>query len=168
MSKIRTWAGWTYRFSFQTPSALRHDYVSESPILSVSVVVSWTALLFSLSQGKPLFHCFGLSDGLMCLVLVSEKFRRQRDSNITRKKPSEFWSNAFGTPPWLHNRFFEYIGVGRSILNCCVTFFLFLVKLITFLYLGLSEGLTLCWIMVSEKWRCQQDSNVRRKTQSDL
>ena len=89
MRKIGTWAGWTYLISIQTPSALRLDCISESLVLSVSVIRSW---------------------------IVS------------------------------------------------VTFFLFLEKLNIFLYLGLFEGLTLCWIKLSEKCRSQQHSNLPRKT----
>ena len=53
---------------------------------------------------------------------------------------SNFYSDSVSTPPWLHFRISSFIGVGHSILNCCVTFFLFLEKLNIFLYLGLLCG----------------------------
>ena len=81
---------------------------------------------------------------------------------------SGFYSDSVSTQPWLHFRIANFISVGHSILNCCVTFFLFLEKLNIFLYFGLSEGLTLCWIKVSEKYRSQQHSNLRRKTPADF
>ena len=52
MSKIGTWAGWTYRISIQTPSALRHDCVSESLVLSVSVIRSWIVVWLSSSFSR--------------------------------------------------------------------------------------------------------------------
>ena len=42
------------------------------------------------SQGFTFFGCFGVSDGLMYWVLVSEKFRSQKDSKLWRKTPSDF------------------------------------------------------------------------------
>ena len=59
-------------------------------ILLVSVIVSWTVLLFFSPKELPLFHCFALSDGWMCWVLVSGKCRSQQDSNFRRKTPSDF------------------------------------------------------------------------------
>ena len=37
---------------------------------------------------------------------------------------SNFYSDSVSTPPWLHFRISSFIGVGHSILNCCVNFFL--------------------------------------------
>ena len=71
---------------------------------------------------------------------------------------SDFYSDSVTTPPWLHFRISSFIGVGHSILNCCVTFVPFLKKLIISFYLGFSQGLALCWIKVSEKSRSQQHS----------
>ena len=70
----------------------------------------------------PLFRYFGLSDGFMCWILLSEKFRSQQDSNLRRKTPSDFESDALTTRPWLHDGGFTFICVGHWLLNCCVSF----------------------------------------------
>ena len=97
----------------------------------LSVIVCWTAVWV---LGN--YHCLGASDRSICWVVWTEYLQSQQDSNLSRKNPSEFWSNALSTPPWLHNRFSKYIGVGHSILNCCFTLFLFLEKVKNFSFFG--------------------------------
>ena len=81
--------------------------------------------------------------------------------------PSDFYSHSLSTPPWLQFEFSTFFGVDLSFSNCPVTSFHFLKELPVFPYFGLSKGL-ISRIMTSEKFRSQQDSNFRRKTQSDF
>ena len=82
----------THRISNQTPSALRHYCISESLVLSVSIIRSWIVVWLSSSFEKlNIFLYFGLSEGLrLCWIKVSEKCRSQQNSNLRRKTPSDF------------------------------------------------------------------------------
>ena len=108
------------------------------------------------------------SDRFIKKVVWTDNIHGEEDCILSWMDLSNFYSDSVSTPPWLHFRISSFIGVGHPILNRCGTFFLFLEKLIIFLYFGLSEGLTLCWIKVSEKCRSQPDSDFRRKTPSDF
>ena len=112
----------THRISNQTPSALRHYCISESLVLSVSIIRSWIVVWLSSSFEKlNIFLYFGLSEGLtLCWIKVSEKCRSQQDSNLRRKTPSDYLSDALTTRPWLHDAGFTLFC--RSLLNCCVSF----------------------------------------------
>ena len=86
---------------------------------------------------------FGLFDSLMYWVLmywvlVSEKFCSQQDSNLVRKTPSDFESDALTTRPWLHDGVLTFICVRHSLLNCCVNLY-FLKVLTNYLLLGASD-----------------------------
>ena len=111
---------------------------------------------------------FGRFRSVHKISTLDRKYPQWARLELELADPSDFYSDSVSTPPWLHFRISSFIGVGHSILNCCVNFFLFLEKLNIFLYLGLSEGLTLCWIKLSEKCRSQQHSNLRRKPLSDF
>ena len=156
----------THLISVHTPSALRHDYVSESLNASVSSVISWTFVwpFFVFLRELPLFHYFGPSVGLMCWVLAS--VRSQRNSNFCRKTVSDFLSDVLTTPPWLQFRISNFIGVGYCFLNCPITLFLFLKELPHFI---VSDFLMVrCVEYWWAKSVAQQDSNLRRKTASDF
>ena len=75
---------------------------------------------FHFLKDLPVFPYFGLSDGLICWIMVSEKFRSQQDSNLGRKTLSDFESDALTTRPWLHDGVLTFICVGLSLLKCCV------------------------------------------------
>ena len=68
-------------------------------------------LFFLFFKDLPLFGCFGLSDGLMCWILVSEKCRSQLHWNLLRETPYDFSLDALTTRPLVHDRIF-FISVG--------------------------------------------------------
>ena len=164
----------------------RFELALEDPIwflvrrLNHSAMTAWSSFYFILSVNVELlcgFYFLGNlrkyrflagSDRFIKYVVWTDNIHSEQDWNLSWMDLSNFYSDSVSTPPWLHFRISGFIGVGHPILNCCVTFFLFLEKLNIFLYFVLSEGWTLCWIKVSEKCRSQQDSNLRRKTPSDF
>ena len=116
---------WKDLSSSQTPSELRHDCFSESLYISVSVFPSWTVVWLNLLLKElPSFHSLGPPDGLMCLVLVNEKFRC-KIIELAREDASKFWSDALTTRTWLLTQIPNYVAVGHCILNCCDFFSFF-------------------------------------------
>ena len=77
---------------------------------------------FLFVKDLPLFLLCGLSDNLMYWIRVSEKTRSQLNSNLLRKTPSNFSSDALITRPWLHDGRF-LICVGYCMFNCCVSLY---------------------------------------------
>ena len=72
-------------------SALNYDCLSDFLIIiGVDLSILNCCVTFLVLKELPFFGCFGVSDGLMYWVLVSEKFRSQQDSNLWRKTPSDF------------------------------------------------------------------------------
>ena len=68
-----------------------------------------------------IFLYFGFSQSLtLCWIKVSEKCRSQQHSNLRRKTPWDFKSDALFTRPLLHYRVTTFIC--RWLLNCCVGF----------------------------------------------
>ena len=126
--------------------------------------LNFCVTFFVFLRELPLFHYFGPSVGLMCWVLAS--VRSQRNSNLCRKTVSDFLSDVLTTPPWLQFRISNFIGVGHCFLNCPITLFPFLKELPHFI---VSDFLMVrCVGYWGAKSVAQQDSNLRRKTLSDL
>ena len=164
----------------------RFELAQEDPIwflvrrLNDSAMTAWRRFYFILSVIVELlcgfyflkvsrkYHFLAASDRFIKKLVWTENIHGEQDWNLSWMDLSNFYSDSVSTPPWLHFRISGFIGVGHPILNCCVTFFLFLEKLNIFLYFGLSEGWTLRWIKVSEKCRIPQDSNLRWKAPSDF
>ena len=149
------------RLNHSAIAALRSYY------FYLSVIVELLCGFYSLKVSRK-YHFLAASDRFIKKLVWTENNHSEQDWNLSWMDLSIFFSDSVSTPPWLHFRISGFIGVGHPILNCCVTFFLFLEKLNISLYFGLSEGWTLCWIKVSEKCRIQQDSNLRWKTPSDF
>ena len=149
------------RLNHSVIAALRSYY------FYLSVIVELLCGFYSLKVSRK-YHFLAASDRFTKKLVWTENIHSEQDWNLSWMDLSNFYSDSVSTPPWLHFRISGFIGVGHPMLNCCVTFSLFLEKLNIFLFFGLSEGWTLCWIKVSEKCRIQQYSNWRRKTQSDF
>ena len=113
---------------------------------------------FHFLKELPVFPHFGLSNGLICRIKVSEKFRSQQDSNLRRKTRSDFESDALTTRPWLHDGVLTFICAGHSLLNCCVNSY-FLKVLPNYPLLGASDR-SMSSVVWTEFFQSHQDSNI--------
>ena len=93
----------------------------------------------------------------------------EEDSNLSWMDPSDFYSHALSTPQRRHFRISKFIGIRHCFLNYP---YFFLKVLPRFDYFGLFDSLMywvlMYWVLVSEKFCSPQDSNLRRKAQSDF
>ena len=99
----------------------------------LSVIVELLCGFYSLKV-SPKYHFLAASDRLIKKLVWTEIIHSEEDWNVSWMDLSKFYSDSVSTPPWLHFRISSFIGVGHSILNCCMTFFLFLEKLNIFLF----------------------------------
>ena len=160
---------WRNLFEFQSKAliALPWLHVRISTFIGVChCFLNCPVTFFLFLKDLPRFLCFGLSDGLMCCVLVSEKFCCQQDSNLRWKTPSDFLSVPLTTRPWLHDGVFTFICVGLCLLNCRVK--LYFLKVLRNYHLFGACDRSMSSVVWTEKLQSQQDSNFIWRNLSEV
>ena len=115
------------RLNHSAIAALRSYY------FYLSVIVELLCGFYSLKVSRK-YHFLAASDRFIKKLVGTENIHSEQDWNLSWMDLSNFYSDSVSTPPWLRFRISGFIGVGHPILNCCVTFFLFLEKLNIFLF----------------------------------
>ena len=144
----------------------KYFYLYRSRYVCLTAVWAFT---FLRCYVKTIFESFSSVDELSC---VDRKYPNSARFELELDGPMWFLFTRPCTPQRLQFRISNFIGVRHCFLSCPYTFFSISRIYLFFYCFGLSDGLMywvlMYWVLVSEKFRSQQDSNLRSKTPSDF